>query len=1023
MKNIRLLPVALLAFAGPAWASSQDSADSAWQRARLVHQVEHDLEGAVQAYQALLARTDLTSDLRAQAQLELGRALVDLGRAEQAIAAVQSLVEASGTVGDRARALTAEAQLDPARSQALEEQARAAADRMRSMFARMVPSESGYTHSAFFNSAADDMVWLKEAAVPTVRGEVQRLAERLEKLQVKGLVGFGGLNLDEVPVALSGGGDREKVIDFSRKELAAWMGILWVGGSESACQALQEYLHGQDAELRMAVAVGMRHCYSLNERTEALFLDAVLDRGGDGQVGVTALRQGRVSFRNRGVFAGLPDPLVIFDSPHAAVQVEMLEWIAGMDLLEDRELIGRLIPIAERCLNSTHPGLNRKVARLLGAHGLAHPGLHRLDIQARLAGFGEEMQQVRYYPNTEWSAELEAGWLKVLESAPDQSGANPLMYTGNRGVAESIQFLTGGWRQGLAVMQLAFEKGYLRMGSFLEWCNLSLTATQAVELAATHADKDWAWSLLQSLPEGPVDVAVLPRLREVWNGVQSGADQTTDHRKPQLLTLAARIDDPQAAAQILAWHTPALYESTVYSLLRQNYQSDSAWSREALGKALYLPANDSRGVSKARLDIVQRLVEIGDGSALRDADRWKDLAIEGQLPQANWGFYLNKGSRVLQCLVAYKDLAPYSRIPLEQNLAIWRSAFEQLNWSDDDARLLLMLAHPEYPSTEYQQAMVAVAADFLSTQLELCRTGQDLNNPSGIQAAMLLICTYLERKPEGVDLPALQGMDQVLAGWITCGQAETVRGLLRREYPKSYLEALGAAARRVSGAEATYAEAIGFRTRNKLPLDRADVQRFLTVSEAHASDSRGEIRNQPTQAQSAWEVEGQDRGLKLDAVWLISGLREYAPDAQWDWILDQAGSASPSIRAACMRSLGTFLDVEAVPTILKGLGDSDNHVQTEARAALDKIRFYHDEKQRWQRFFEGQGLDAQNAAEALVRQAQAGQPKAQRLLAIRSLGKLADPQALPFLIEWNKESDGEITGACQKAIESILKSE
>ncbi|MEZ6021817.1 MAG: HEAT repeat domain-containing protein, partial [Planctomycetota bacterium] len=251
----------------------------------------------------------------------------------------------------------------------------------------------------------------------------------------------------------------------------------------------------------------------------------------------------------------------------------------------------------------------------------------------------------------------------------------------------------------------------------------------------------------------------------------------------------------------------------------------------------------------------------------------------------------------------------------------------------------------------------------------------------------------------------------------------TVRGLLRREYPKSYLEALGAAARRVSGAEATYAEAIGFRTRNKLPLDRADVQRFLTVSEAHASDSRGEIRNQPTQAQSAWEVEGQDRGLKLDAVWLISGLREYAPDAQWDWILDQAGSASPSIRAACMRSLGTFLDVEAVPTILKGLGDSDNHVQTEARAALDKIRFYHDEKQRWQRFFEGQGLDAQNAAEALVRQAQAGQPKAQRLLAIRSLGKLADPQALPFWIEWNKESDGEITGACQKAIESILKSE
>jgi HEAT repeat protein len=55
----------------------------------------------------------------------------------------------------------------------------------------------------------------------------------------------------------------------------------------------------------------------------------------------------------------------------------------------------------------------------------------------------------------------------------------------------------------------------------------------------------------------------------------------------------------------------------------------------------------------------------------------------------------------------------------------------------------------------------------------------------------------------------------------------------------------------------------------------------------------------------------------------------------------------------------------------------------------------------------------------LIAQAQADQPKAQRLLALGSLAVLAAPEALPYLIDHTEDGDAEIAAAAREAIARI----
>ncbi|MCA8964118.1 MAG: HEAT repeat domain-containing protein, partial [Planctomycetes bacterium] len=124
-------------------------------------------------------------------------------------------------------------------------------------------------------------------------------------------------------------------------------------------------------------------------------------------------------------------------------------------------------------------------------------------------------------------------------------------------------------------------------------------------------------------------------------------------------------------------------------------------------------------------------------------------------------------------------------------------------------------------------------------------------------------------------------------------------------------------------------------------------------------------------------------------------------------------------RRSVVIELGGRVSVAAVPELIRLLRDPTQAVRDAASDALTKIRFFHEQQAHWDRVFKGIDASATSAAEKLLLQAKPGQPKAQRLLAITSLGTLGVPEALPFLIDWTTDPDAEIAASAKAVITEI----
>lgn len=112
------------------------------------------------------------------------------------------------------------------------------------------------------------------------------------------------------------------------------------------------------------------------------------------------------------------------------------------------------------------------------------------------------------------------------------------------------------------------------------------------------------------------------------------------------------------------------------------------------------------------------------------------------------------------------------------------------------------------------------------------------------------------------------------------------------------------------------------------------------------------------------------------------------------------------------------LDRRFVPGLIAALRASTEQTRNAAKEALDAIEYLVSQSQRWQRLLDEAGLDADSAAEALLKQARSGE-KAIRLAAIRSLGTLGKPETLPFLIQLMQDQDADVKAAAGAALEKI----
>ncbi|MBL8750899.1 MAG: hypothetical protein JNK78_17190, partial [Planctomycetes bacterium] len=126
-------------------------------------------------------------------------------------------------------------------------------------------------------------------------------------------------------------------------------------------------------------------------------------------------------------------------------------------------------------------------------------------------------------------------------------------------------------------------------------------------------------------------------------------------------------------------------------------------------------------------------------------------------------------------------------------------------------------------------------------------------------------------------------------------------------------------------------------------------------------------------------------------------------------------------RVVACGTLACWMNESSVAPLLNALRDPAKEVRTAAADALQRIRFHREQNAFWSGAASRVDTSTAGAAAKLIAQALPAEPRAQRLLAIRSLGTLGAAEALPYLIEWAGDTDADVTAASRAAIEAIQK--
>jgi hypothetical protein len=133
----------------------------------------------------------------------------------------------------------------------------------------------------------------------------------------------------------------------------------------------------------------------------------------------------------------------------------------------------------------------------------------------------------------------------------------------------------------------------------------------------------------------------------------------------------------------------------------------------------------------------------------------------------------------------------------------------------------------------------------------------------------------------------------------------------------------------------------------------------------------------------------------------------------------QLASNNALVRGRACAAVVRLYGDDGVGLLLPLLQDPTEDVRKLARECLDTLKKDHEQRAYWNTAGTGVDLRPASAAAKLLTQAKAGQPKDQRLLAIRSLAVLAAAESLPYLIDATKDQDADIATAARTAIAQI----
>jgi len=121
-------------------------------------------------------------------------------------------------------------------------------------------------------------------------------------------------------------------------------------------------------------------------------------------------------------------------------------------------------------------------------------------------------------------------------------------------------------------------------------------------------------------------------------------------------------------------------------------------------------------------------------------------------------------------------------------------------------------------------------------------------------------------------------------------------------------------------------------------------------------------------------------------------------------------------RSLLLRSMGRLQDERLVPILLGALADPDDKVSAAANTALERIRAVREQRETWEAW-RAQG-SALGPVPALLRKL-GSENREVRIAAIRSLGVLEAPEALPALVELLESKDPGLVEAAREALQAI----
>lgn len=1008
MKN-PLLPfvAASLLVALPA----QDQAQKALQRAQLLEQQEGDLAAAQQAYRGLLADASASS-VHGEAALRLGTLLWRLEQRDAATPLLQQAVAAGGDVATRANAVLQGQDAEGKQQAELLARAEALAKRIVELIPIGLPTEP----------------------------EKERLQQVLGELQQLGPIAAHAAALEierQRQVRIASDQRSQQAID----ELLV---LLWSVGGSQANEALMRWSQDADVSWRRRITGAIE-----NRPQVAIDLRTALE---------TYLRDpdpaGDVARSLANAVARLPHEahvrLVQSTTPalqRAGLVAMANRWFRVPSPVQ-RATVDELAQTLVRATHAQDPMLARAAWELLFQFAYRGPANGQMLLCSqieRMPSF-EPPRQATYDLEGQDDAWLDAiaqaaGRLGALQERRDGDGRTLLaqMLTGHKpawtskAVVSALQLLELGYAGGIGIS--------LEADANLAWLLHTVQlaeAGQTVRLIAALGRMDAPERLMQELQQRPVPAAAFAAVREMldprsgaprpaWvdrkrtttRWVRGGQRTVSAPSAPMLrwLQLAADSGHPEAAAWLWSLlEGDATLAAPVASCLRTLSWNGDKNAAVELRKVLVWPGSDQNELQPAERSLVLgELVRIGDVPTIELLPRAYELGLETVST-----FYETRGNTVsppLRVEAAGLGFLMTTAPESPPTAPVWHG-YDELHLQRAWRTVLSSPASAEAAWMELAARQDVVPGTAV--------TGQGVPTPRRASAGRIR-----PTNQRGIPVSVGPLLLELLAPWWAAQrkddskQAGDVMTLLGKSMSHWPAEAFApttplhtALQQALRSDDRTFAEAVLWIAEAKVRARFPDEARAILESTENRWLLEALVREGLELPDATWQQLLQHRDPKLRTAALNLLPPMHAASLR-EAITGRLRDEQSEVRVAACVAMTRLFGTDAVPALLPLLQDQDASVRKAAREQLEQLRQDTEQRTFWQKAQAGIDTSSQGAATKLLLQAKAGEPKEQRLLALRSLAVLGVAETLPYLIDAANDADAEIAAAARAAITTI----